>query len=143
MTSEFDPHAGPSPQVRRRTMFWVWAERSSRREYWIHLALLCAIGLALDAPPAIGMGLGVVMLLVQVRRVHDFGRSAWWAVAAWLAPMAALPAYFVAGENGALLLALPIEIAGIIWVGAIPGEMHENRFGPPPPFGLKRLLTGR
>ncbi len=124
-------------------MFWVWAARSGRREYWVHVALLCAIGLALDAPPVVGIGLGIVMLLVQVRRVHDFGRSAWLAVAACVAPLAAVPAYFVAGEDAAALLGLLIEIVGMIWIGVIPGDMHENRFGPPPPFGLKRLLTGR
>ena len=101
------------------------------------------IGLALDAPPGVGIGLGIVTLFVQVRRVHDFGRSAWWAVAAWLAPIAVLPAYFIAGEDTVALLALSIEIAGMIWIGVIPGDAHENRFGPPPPFGLQRLLTGR
>lgn len=143
MTSDFDPHAGRSPQARPRTIFWAWAMRSGRREYWVYVALLFAIGLALDAPPGIRIGLGIIMLLVQVRRVHDFGRSAWLAVAACVAPLVALPAYFVAGEDAVALLALPIEIVGMIWIGVIPGDTLENRFGPPPPFGIKRLLTGR
>ena len=73
-------------------MFWIWAARSGRREYWVYMALLCAVGLVLDTPPGVGIGLGIVTLLVQVRRFHDFGRSAWWAVAAWLAPIAVRPA---------------------------------------------------
>ena len=117
--------------------------RSGRREYWVYMALLCTIGLVLDTPPGVGIGLGIVTLLVQVRRVHDFGRSAWWAVAAWLAPLAVVPAYIIAGEDAAALLALSIAIAGMIWIGVIPGDAHENCFGPPPPFGLQRLLTGR
>lgn len=85
----------------------------------------------------------MVLALLQVRRVHDFGRSAWLAVAAAVAPFAAAPLMFVASEDVTLLVGLAIEWAMICWIGAVPGAAGDNRFGPPPPFTLKRVLTAR
>jgi uncharacterized membrane protein YhaH (DUF805 family) len=134
-------HAGVGAPPRK--LFWWVAGRAGRREYWVHVALLLALGLALEKPPIVNLALTVVLTLLQVRRVHDFGRSAWLAVGATLAPLAAMPVMLVASEDVAWMVGLAIEVALICWIGAVPGATGDNRFGPPPPFTLKRVLTAR
>ena len=56
---------------------------------------------------------------------------------------ASAPLMFVASEDVTLLVGLAIEWAMICWIGAVPGAAGDNRFGPPPPFTLKRVLTAR
>ena len=87
--------------------------RASRSEYW-WFALL---GLGLSFIPVIGWILRLVILLpslaVQVRRLHDMGRSAWWL----------------------LLLIPPITIIGVfilLIMSIFPGTPGPNRYGPDP-----------
>lgn len=87
--------------------------RASRSEYW-WFALL---GFGLSFIPVIGWILRLVILLpslaVQVRRLHDMGRSAWWL----------------------LLLVPPITIIGVIVLlimSIFPGTPGPNRYGPDP-----------
>ena len=87
--------------------------RASRSEYW-WFALL---GFGLSFIPVIGWILRLVILLpslaVQVRRLHDMDRSAWWL----------------------LLLVPPITIIGLIILlimSIFPGTPGPNRYGPDP-----------
>ena len=87
--------------------------RASRSEYW-WFALL---GFGLSFIPVIGWILRLVILLpslaVQVRRLHDMNRSAWWL----------------------LLLIPPITIVGVIVLlimSIFPGTPGPNRYGPDP-----------
>ena len=87
--------------------------RASRSEYW-WFALL---GFGLSFIPVIGWILRLVILLpslaVQVRRLHDMDRSAWWL----------------------LLLVPPITIIGVIVLlimSIFPGTPGPNRYGPDP-----------
>ncbi len=87
--------------------------RASRSEYW-WFALL---GFGLSFIPVIGWILRLVILLpslaVQVRRLHDMDRSAWWL----------------------LLLVPPITIIGVIILlimSIFPGTPGPNRYGPDP-----------
>ena len=87
--------------------------RASRSEYW-WFALL---GFGLSFIPVIGWILRLVILLpslaVQVRRLHDMDRSAWWL----------------------LLLVPPITIIGVfvlLIMSIFPGTPGPNRYGPDP-----------
>ena len=140
MTDDSLSPTDPPPVAGRRG--WL-AGRSSRREYWIYVALIVALGIVFSRPPAVGLGLTVALVFVQVRRVHDFGRGAGWAVAATLAPLLSLPLAVVLGFETALLVGTAMELALLAWIGAVPGEAGENDFGSPPPFTLRRVLTGR
>ena len=87
--------------------------RASRSEYW-WFALL---GFGLSFIPVIGWILRLVILLpslaVQVRRLHDMERSAWWL----------------------LLLVPPITIIGVfvlLIMSIFPGTPGPNRYGPDP-----------
>lgn len=65
---------------------------------------------------------------VVSKRLHDRGRSGWWAalvllglVLIWREPNAAR-----------LLLAFPIMVWSSVELGLLPGEQGANRFGPSP-----------
>ena len=93
--------------------------RASRSEYWWFVLLTFALGFI----PVIGWLIRLALLLpslaVQVRRLHDLGRSAWWL----------------------LLLVPPIFIIGgpvLLIMSAFPGTPGPNRYGPDPlaqPYG--------
>ena len=87
--------------------------RASRAEYWWFVLL----GLGLSFIPVIGWILRLVILLpslaVQVRRLHDMNRSAWWL----------------------LLLVPPITVIGVfvlLIMSIFPGTPGPNRYGPDP-----------
>lgn len=118
---------------------WL-AGRSSRKEYWISVVVLFAASWIVGSIPRLqagSTGLSGVLIVVQVRRLHDFGRTGWWALPATVAPLAALVPMVVTTFEVALLVALAAELAVIAWIGAIAGDPQENRFGPAP--GAKPL----
>ncbi len=129
--------------LRTRKGFSWLAGRASRREYWINVAVLFGLSLALPGPPALRLVLTALLAVAQVRRVHDFGRTGWWALVAALAPMACFALWPVASQDVVVLVGVAIELALVVAIGAVPGTVSENRFGPPPPFTLRRVLTGR
>jgi uncharacterized membrane protein YhaH (DUF805 family) len=96
-------------------------------------------------PPLLGLVFPLLLAGVQVRRLHDCDRSGWWALAAALVPsVPALVAYFATrSEEAALAAGSIVEFGAILWIGAAPGTFGDNRFGPAPPFTVRRVLTGR
>ena len=93
--------------------YFDFSGRAPRSEYW-WFALL---GLGLSFIPVIGWILRLAILLpslsVQVRRLHDMERSAWWL----------------------LLLVPPITIIGVfilLIMSIFPGTAGPNRYGPDP-----------
>jgi uncharacterized membrane protein YhaH (DUF805 family) len=139
-----DPH-DPIGVAKPRGWFWWLAGRAGRREYWVDIGLLFLLSFLLSrAAPAVSAGFTVVLMSVQIRRIHDLGRTAWWAVAATIAPVVAMfAAWPVMGLEDATLAGVVVELVLIVAIGAWPGEVGENRFGPPPPFTARRVLTGR
>jgi uncharacterized membrane protein YhaH (DUF805 family) len=143
MSDDFDPHM---PQrVRRDGWYWL-AGRASRREYWIWV--VAAFGLSVILGELIHSGgssaMTVVLICAQVRRLHDFGRTGWWALGATLAPVAVMiPVWIAVSLTVGLLAAVVVELALIVWIGAVPGDAGANRFGDPPTLTWKHVLTGR
>lgn len=131
--------------VGKRQGFRWLAGRAGRREYWLYVGLLVIAGLILRyAPPIVPLAFNAILILVQVRRLHDLGRSGWWAAWATLAPLIlGVLLFYVAGEEIATLVGVVLELILVILIGAWPGDPEANRFGPPPPFGMRRALTGR
>ena len=87
--------------------------RAARPEYWWFVLLT----IVLSFIPVIGWLIRLVLLLpslsVQVRRLHDMNRSAWWL----------------------LLLIPPITFIGaivLLIMSAFPGTPGPNRYGPDP-----------
>ena len=138
------PHE-PQRAATGKDMFWWPRGRSRRAEYWIYVALQTVLSMLLSkAAPIVGIVMFAVYLLVQVRRLHDFGRSAWWVVGVTLAGFAVMIPLVVLGElNLALGAAVVLTVVPTIWIGVVRGDAGDNRFGPPPPFTARRVLTGR
>jgi len=99
--------------------------RITRRTYWLHGVLsLLLLGVVVNALLAIanvdndtaGRLVNLVFLwpliAVSVKRQHDFGFSAWWALI-----------HFIPGVGSLVLLVVD---------GSVPGTPGPNRFGPSP-----------
>jgi uncharacterized membrane protein YhaH (DUF805 family) len=140
-------------------MFSYLQGRSSRKEYWIGVALLLIVGIGL-AYGDVGGASGAttfLWILVWNRRLHDIGQSGWII----LIPLGLLIVCAAAGlvlggdelvsafeysqkgsgpvsERGAalfvglVLVLLAIQFGFTIWLGVKKGEPGENRFGPVP-----------
>jgi uncharacterized membrane protein YhaH (DUF805 family) len=135
--------------------YFSFRGRLSRLEYWrwtLRLALLFAPAwiLGLFAVIAFGrfggllLGLAlaaylVVAASVTVRRLHDRGRSAWWLIPFYLAPllahgaaidlMNARRADLVLAGLGLALAALAVNLWALVDVGFRRGAAGENGFG--------------
>jgi uncharacterized membrane protein YhaH (DUF805 family) len=126
----------------RKVFPWL-AGRSSRREYWVYVGLLLIISYSIHAPPIIGLVLTLALIWVQIRRLHDFGWHWRWALVAAAAPLVVLPLMIIASEETVVGVGAMVVLPIVILIGAVPGNSGDNRFGPPPPFTLRRVLTGR
>ena len=133
---------------------WLKA-RAGRREFWTQAAIVVVISFALTFTPIFQIRQAavlalllttprLVLMLLQIRRVHDFGRSGWWAAAATIAPMVLIvPVMAVSSPGVASATGIFFELLLLVAIGALPGDPEDNRFGPPPPFTARRVLTGR
>jgi uncharacterized membrane protein YhaH (DUF805 family) len=117
--------------------------RSSRKEYWLSVVIIMATSYVLSYSPgfASAVGLAALLMIMQIRRAHDLGRSGWWGVLAQVAPLAVLflP---IAFDDMTLYAVIPAAV-GIMILGVIPGDAGENRFGPPPPKQLRAMFRRR
>lgn len=111
---------------------WI-AGRGRRREYWLLVVPLIIALVALEAARVPGSGLivGLPMLLVWIRRLHDLGRSG------WVAPIINIVSNgirwtliaFATAELAALVSSV-IFIGVVVALGAIPGQARGNPYGP-------------
>ncbi|MDG2531937.1 DUF805 domain-containing protein [Caulobacter endophyticus] len=115
--------------------------RLNRASYWVIVGVAIAAMLVASLvfrrqlPSAL-----VVMLIAAIPRLHDLGRSGWWAGGVFIAVMALIfgGQYVLAPQAlqnalGVVVLVLPGLLIGL---GALPGQKADNAFGPPPPKGL-------
>lgn len=117
---------------------WLDA-RGGRTEYWAGAGLVLAIRIAARL---IGLKIAWItvapLMHLQIRRLHDIGRSGWWALPILLVPFAECAAVIQLGHGTPIARALGLIVEGlqtlvlVIWLGALPGDAEENRYGPPP-----------
>lgn len=109
----------------------LFGDRANRALFWGALLGMTAVA-AIAPRPAI-VALLPLLLLILAARLHDFGRSGWWA--------ASLPASWltVACVGHAPLLAVLANVAAFLFtlvfifiVGLWPGDADANRFGEAP-----------
>lgn len=137
-----------APEAARTGGFWWYLRgRSGRAEYWALVALIFGLSIVLSLVPALSSAssaLVVPLMFAQIRRVHDFGRSGWWAAAATFGPLLLMfPLMAVTSLEMATLAGIAVELALIVVIGVIRGDPDANRFGPPAPFSWRRTLSGR
>lgn len=135
--------------------------RLRRSHFWISWGILFAAGFVLGLIPIIGSIIGIALIYpqiaVQVKRLHDMGRSGWWV----LAPFAANIVMFIVAifaimgnvalnqqglENedpaammamfgsigGIALLFLVINLGWLLWIGIADSQPGRNKYGPNP-----------
>lgn len=136
--------------------------RASRLAYWriglgvcvaVSVLWVASIVLAMNASGAAAIPLLLIAPLLAalaaltVRRLHDRGKSAWWLLLFFGGPMGLyLGVESLIGPTGtggplAALMALAglgIELWAFFELGFLRGAAGANRFGPPPPSGLRR-----
>lgn len=135
---------GSGTPKRRGGVFWWFRERSGRAEYWLYVAICFGLSFILgQISDSASVSMTGIMLFVQARRLHDLGRTGWWALAVTFGPVAVMLPFLVLGLFTATLVGIAVEVALMILLGALPGEPGENRFGRPRPFTWKGTLTGR
>ncbi len=125
-------------------MFYKYG-RINRPTYFLSLAMMATVyGLALafiPTPPRISE---VLALFIVVPRLHDIGKTGWWAGAAILVEFvvvfAALPFALAANQEDILLivggLLAIVFLVLMVWLGCVPGQEGVNAYGEPPPPGL-------
>ena len=135
-------------------MGWLgFSGRCNKQQYWVMVLLLFAVPVLASTVHLPVEGAEVLWLILYARRLHDFGKTLWWAVGAILlslVPVILLGA--IAGESfrGLILnqgvddsghrsLAYLAAIGGAfliqhsftVWLGLQKGDEGQNRFGAP------------
>ncbi len=112
---------------------WIGG-RANRKEYWIWVAPLFAIAVILEVVgiPGGGLATGLPMLFIWIRRLHDLGRSGWWAPAINVVTNVtsllglAFPSLAASAMVGGLFY-----IAALVALGSLRGQPAANAYGPP------------
>ncbi len=114
--------------IRVIKQYAVFSGRASRIEYWMFVLINFLFGLGGILLSLLGLNFVLILyslaiwiptLAVQVRRLHDIGRSAWW------------------------LLVLLIPLAGTIVLfifDVLPGDPDTNLYGSVPPSDVSQLI---
>lgn len=129
----------------------MFKRRIGRARYWGLVVGLFVAGYLLSFIPAASFGVTFAWLLLYAWRLHDFGRSGWWAVGVFVAVMALAIVGLVLNLDAAMFYlegqgeaptpegnlvfvvfvggALLIQLALTIWLGVVRGDAGENRYG--------------
>lgn len=137
--------------MKRAAVKMLFKGRMNRATYWTSLALIISLIAVFGRPSATGGALGV-MFGMSVFRLHDLGRSGKWALAPFvLAVTAMFLSILLAARQGSaaatpialFVVAIMALILGLLaWLGSLPGQPDDNRFGPAPKPGVT-LFKGR
>lgn len=121
-----------------RELFATSAGRTPRALAWIAVAALLTVSALYEA--VAGSTLKVLtfwivdpVLLasgacVIAKRLHDRGRSGWWAALVLVAFVLIWPSPYGARA----VIALPVLIWAVVELGLLPSEPGANRYGPSP-----------
>jgi uncharacterized membrane protein YhaH (DUF805 family) len=119
-------------------LFWSASGRLARTPFLVGCAILIAVAAIYEAwvgatlhwltgwlvyPALLYSGACVLS-----KRLHDRGRSGWWASLLLVAVMMTWPE----ARGVRAVLALPVWIWGVVELGVLAGEEGANRFGPSP-----------
>jgi len=133
--------ASASAPIDWRILFASPAGRAARAPTWIAVAALFIVSVVYEAVAGptfklltfwfVYPGLLASSACVLSKRLHDRGRSGWWAALVLLALALVWPEF----RGGWAVLATPVMIWAVVELGLLPGEQGANRFGPSPLAG--------
>lgn len=135
--------------------------RLRRQHFWISWLILLVAGFVLGMIPFIGQVIGLALIwpnvAITVKRLHDIGKTGWFAVIPWVANVvgvimiisaaglsiltnpqafenedpAAIMAMFGSMMGGFAVMGL-INLGFLLWIGITDSNRGDNRFGPNP-----------
>lgn len=121
-----------------RDLFASPVGRCSRARFWFAASALFILAILYEAvaDPSVKLltfwfvypVLLASTACVVAKRLHDRGRSGWWAVLVILG----IILIWRAPSTARLILALPIMIWSVVELALLSGEQGANRFGPSP-----------
>ena len=125
-------------QMDWRDLFMSAKGRSARGETWVAVGVLFAVSLMYEAIAGATLKLLTFWIVypallasatcVVSKRLHDRGRSGWWAAVV----LFALSLMWPTPRGGWAVAAFPVIVWALVELGVLNGEQGENRFGPSP-----------
>ncbi len=135
--------------------------RLRRQHFWISWLILFGAGFVTGLIPIIGSLIGLVLIwpnvAITVKRLHDMGKTGWFAVIPWVANIIGFimiisavgmsiitnPQAFENEDPAAIMSMLGSMMGGVavlflvnlgflLWIGITDSERGDNRFGPNP-----------
>ena len=142
----------PERDDRRLQGRWAYffEGRSDRGQFWLVLTgLLLGAWLSQRfghvAPAGAFASVVFLVVIASITRLHDMGRSGWWAATAPVGMVLSL--FAVARWPGHPFVLTASWVLGVVaftaFVGLWPGEPGANRFGDPPQGKLKAMFASR
>lgn len=112
---------------------WI-AGRCQRREYWMWVVpWIIAVGTLAVLTPGSELILGIPLLLIWIRRLHDLGWTGWLApVINILVGIVGFAGVMLFQKDAGALVQGFASFAALIALGALPGQARTNEYGPPP-----------
>lgn len=121
-----------------RTLFLSAAGRCARSRFWVGVSVLFVVSAIYEAVSGPDMRLLTFWFVypallgaaacVLAKRLHDRGRSGWWAALVLFAWALIWP-----NDHGARsAIAVPVVIWAVVELGVMGSEQGANRFGPNP-----------
>ena len=148
-----------------KTLLFSFQGRTRRSHFWIGWLIVQGLGFVLGFIPVVGI-LGLVLiwpnLAINVKRLHDMGKSGWLQLIPIVIFIVAIVVGVIAGGAAAVMGAMSghsdaeagmaalgglglffimLCLAGLVglifllWVGVSPTQPGENRYGPEPGTG--------
>ena len=144
-----------------KTAMFQFEGRLRRSHFWITWAILFVAGIVLGFIPILGTLIGLALLwpqtAMQVKRLHDMGRTGWWVLAPYGANLImiivtfatmfgtiAMNAEALENEDPAAIMALfgsfglvalifvVINLGWLLWLGIADSQPGRNKYGPNP-----------
>ncbi|WP_312144776.1 DUF805 domain-containing protein [Brevundimonas sp.] len=135
--------------------------RLRRQHFWISWLILLGAGVVLGWIPIIGTILSIAMIwpnvAIVVKRLHDMGKTGWFAVVPWVANIVGFimiisavgmsiitnPQAFESEDPevmlamfgsmmGGIAVMFLVNIAFLLWIGISDSQRGDNKFGPNP-----------
>jgi uncharacterized membrane protein YhaH (DUF805 family) len=122
--------------------------RINRARYWAYVTAALALCTIVWIFSPTGPYFSVFTMFICVPRLHDIGRSGWFALgfssaeielATQLFPYRPPP--FIEVPTAGTMVLAAVVVGAFIWLGVIPGQPGANKFGPPCPPGLRGVLS--
>ncbi len=121
-----------------RELFASASGRAARAPFWIAMALIFAVAVAYEAAAGPTLRLLTFWLIYPVllaaascviaKRLHDRGRSGWWAALVLFVVVMIWPE----PRGSRAILAFPVLVWAFVELGLLAGEQGANRFGASP-----------